>query len=581
MKAVLTLLLTLVFCISMLFLIQNVSAEDVFSDSYNKSDLVLVGKVLSLERAHNATIYEIQVEQYYKNPQSAKAIAVFGPAKGIYYMQDPTFEVDDRLFLYLEKRDGVWAIQSPSFKLQYYCDASVLVPSTFETYSHGMPASDDYPTFSEPDFIADIHKVGKKMQIKYTVHNYTPFINHATVTLLVNGTNQNKTVFSDQKTVIVPACNGSVPLEWNFTPQRADAYVVQAKVTSGYDTQRFLMIRDEPYVANSFQARENVSGGSIDKTVYPIIKSPLQQFKSGIEAKDIVCKKEPVYYELVMKKSNGQPICIKGTSVKTLTLRGYIPEYNGVLGGPIPTDDRIIDDRMIVDNKTYYFTTINETLNSAHGEGKKITFHDVTFTLFPRLKIMNLGGFCGSGSFGASILFADGTRESLKINIPETECMNKFTKADLIKLTNHTEPQAGLTFFDDGVRLLVNSDAINADANTTPEIPTYEILHGNDTFFVGEQITFQVKAREIQDRCSSPEYRIVNKHTGKTVWDVLSELYPCPPPREPQEIVEYVMSFPNENVKTPIINEAGDYILSLTYGTKSTSLEFSVVKKSS
>jgi len=332
-KTVLTLLPIFVFCISIPFLIQNASAENVFSDNYNKSQIVLVGKILSLERAHNATIYEIQVEKYYKNPQSAKVVAVFGPAKGIYRSYDPTFEVGDRLFLYLKQRDGIYEIQSSSFKLEYSCDASGLVPPPPETYSHGMPASDDYPTFSDADFNGNIYKVGIKMQIKYIVHNYAPLIKHATVTLLVNGTNQNKTVFSNQKTVVIPACNGSVPLEWSFTPQRADDYVAQIKITTGYDIPPHYMIHfDEPYVANSFQARENVADGSLDKTVYVVIDSPLKQFKSGTPSQQVSCKDG---LELVIKTSNGHPMCVK-PSTKSKLLQ------NGLAEVPIITEEGFV-----------------------------------------------------------------------------------------------------------------------------------------------------------------------------------------------------------------------------------------------
>lgn len=71
-------------------------------------------------------------------------------------------------------------------------------------------------------------------------------------------------------------------------------------------------------------------------TVTVRLDSPLKQFKSGIPTDQITCKQG---LELVMKKSNNQPVCVKGTSVKTLTLRNYIPEYNGSLGGEIPSDD--------------------------------------------------------------------------------------------------------------------------------------------------------------------------------------------------------------------------------------------------
>lgn len=501
------LVLSIILAAGLFFLIQNAFAENTYLDNYNNSKLVLAGKVLSLEQRHNQTAYEIQVEKYYKNPQSAKVIAVFGPAKGIYFMHDPTFEVGDRLFLYLEKRDGVWSIQDPSFKLQYNCDASVLVPPTFDAYLHDMPASDDSPTFSDPDFIGDIHKVGKKMQIKYIVYNYTPFLKRATVTLLVNGTNQNKTVFSDQKTVVVPACNGSVPLEWSFTPQRADDYVAQAQVTAGYDIPYSLMIINEPYVANSFQVRENVAGGSIDRTVYPIIQSPLQQFKSGIPIERIQCKEGL----MLVKKSDNSPACIKSSSLSELNFRRVVDcVWNCSI--PIPVK-HIHEDKtnptMVIDGKSFYYYVINETLNSAQGEGKKITFHDVIFTLFPRPFFMNLGGYCGSGSLGTSILFPDGIRESLKINIPQSECMDKFAKDDLIKLTNHTDPQAGLAFFDGGVRLLVSSvSSDHLNENTIKSNPACADYTSNE-FPLGksplsimpERLVFFVKANSSAQLC--------------------------------------------------------------------------------
>jgi hypothetical protein len=313
---ILTKTVFIIFTLLAFFLINNAYAENVFSENYDKSDLVLVGKVLSIQPRPNAILYEIQIEQYYKNPQTARVIAVYGPPKED-DLHNSVFEVDDRLFLYLKQEYGIYRILDSSFKLQYNCDAGGLVPPHSETYSHGMPASDDYPTFSDADFNGNIYKIGNKMQIKYIIHNYTPLIKHVTVTLLVNGTNQNKTVFSEQQTVIVPACNGSVPVEWSFTPQRADDYVVQAKVTSGYDTQRYMVILDEPYVTNSFQVRENVVGGSIDVMKIP---SPLKQFKSGIPSQQVSCK---YGFDLLLKASNGHPICVTPATKSKLLHTGW------------------------------------------------------------------------------------------------------------------------------------------------------------------------------------------------------------------------------------------------------------------
>ncbi|MGI0056214.1 MAG: hypothetical protein ACREAK_02435, partial [Nitrosarchaeum sp.] len=120
-------------------------------------------------------------------------------------------------------------------------------------------------------------------------------------------------------TVIVPACNGSVPLEWNFVPQRADDYIAYAKVTSGYDIQNSITVFDEPYVGTSFQVRINVSGIFIDKTVYSIIESPLKQFKSGISLDKFQCKETLQ----LMIKNNGNPACVKSDSFEKLWLRGW------------------------------------------------------------------------------------------------------------------------------------------------------------------------------------------------------------------------------------------------------------------
>jgi len=89
---------------------------------------------------------------------------------------------------------------------------------------------------------------------------------------------------------------------------------------------------DEPYVANSFQARENVADGSLDKTVYVVIDSPLKQFKSGTPSQQVSCKDG---LELVIKTSNGHPMCVK-PSTKSKLLQ------NGLAEVPIITEEGFV-----------------------------------------------------------------------------------------------------------------------------------------------------------------------------------------------------------------------------------------------
>ncbi len=69
--------------------------------------------------------------------------------------------------------------------------------------------------------------------------------------------------------------------------------------------------------------RENLAGGSLDKTVYPVPwehKSPLKQIRHGIYGNDIVCSEDRV---LVLKKSSELYSCITPETVPKLFARGW------------------------------------------------------------------------------------------------------------------------------------------------------------------------------------------------------------------------------------------------------------------
>jgi hypothetical protein len=171
------------------------------------------------------------------------------------------------------------------------------------------------------------------MQIKYTAHNYTPLIKYATITLLVSGTNQNKTVFSEQRTVTVPACNGSAPVSWDFTPQKSDDYVAQVKTTAGYDAQKYMVLSEESSISNSFSARANVACCSLDRTEYPVPwgLSPLEQIRSGIPIDNILCKDGLVK---AIKASDNSPACVKQETLQILRERGWAEPLGNVFQKP-------------------------------------------------------------------------------------------------------------------------------------------------------------------------------------------------------------------------------------------------------
>jgi|SRR5579885_113780 len=66
-----------------------------------------------------------------------------------------------------------------------------------------------------------------------------------------------------------------------------------------------------------------LSSVKIEKAPYKIL-SPLQQFKLGTVASDVICKEG---LQLVIKTKDGSPVCIKPDSVHILIYRGWAKEF--------------------------------------------------------------------------------------------------------------------------------------------------------------------------------------------------------------------------------------------------------------
>ncbi|MGI0074978.1 MAG: hypothetical protein ACREA5_03435, partial [Nitrosotalea sp.] len=111
-----------------------------------------------------------------------------------------------------------------------------------------------------------------------------------------------------------------------------------------------------------------------------------------------------------------------------------------------------------LENQTYYFETPNYT-DEAYSNSPQLTFHDVLFTLFPHPFSGGLPvGMCGPDGklsyYWTDTKFADSTHEILKILVGSEPCAANSIPT---KLGSHTNPQAGLMFYDGKMKLLVNT----------------------------------------------------------------------------------------------------------------------------
>jgi plastocyanin len=141
---------------------------------------------------------------------------------------------------------------------------------------------------------------------------------------------------------------------------------------------------------------------------------------------------------------------LRGTVIVTTNPLANLQNYTGVI---------------TLKNQTYYFVTPNYT-DYVYTHPVQISFHDVTFTLFPSGFRGGLPVGCGEQYYWSNARFADNTSELLHI-FAGIKCSSSPPPTDF---SNHTNPQAGLIFYDGKMKLLVSEDnktSLNQNSNSS------------------------------------------------------------------------------------------------------------------
>src|SRR6185437_13394043 len=250
--------------------------------------------------------------------------------------------------------------------------------------------------------------------------------------------------------------NDILPIEMSaFTP---GTYHFHIEALALVDTNHIVDQSNPPTFDSwwSVDDKGNISKDTNSTTVSKTKNaSPMQQFKSGVAADDVKCG---LGLQLVIKTKDGSPACARPQTAQKLVERKW-----GWAMQPIdsikPLPNRISgfenDVGMVsLKNQTYYFDTPNYTKTS-YIHPVQITFHDVNFTLFPPgfRGGLPLGG-CPGQYYWVDAKFADDTAELLHIYAGSQSCADSVP----IMLSNHILPQAGLTFSDGKMMLLVRDE---------------------------------------------------------------------------------------------------------------------------
>lgn len=283
-----------------------------------QSDVSVVGKITSLKITEGGkTEYVINVEEFMKPiPPTVPT----GEINLTAVFEEPFFEVGDRGLFFLNFLDDDKTGTADILKSRYEisglssitkssCSGAELLDSAFVADELILSQNGKNKDFSTKLF------TNQQIDLTFDAHNRN--LTSQTMDFQFKVLTQQGPIFSEKKQIQFEECKrSSSKITWSFTPAIPGSYAIQ-----------ILMGGKEYYTA---------AGLSVEDYIAP----PLKQFKSGIAASDIVCKDK---LQLVMKKSNGHPLCVKISSIKKLTEWKFIPEYNG-WDSEIPVDYDVPDD---------------------------------------------------------------------------------------------------------------------------------------------------------------------------------------------------------------------------------------------
>ncbi len=240
---------------------------------------------------------------------------------------------------------------------------------------------------------------------------------------------------------------------------------------------------------------------------YTLTQTPLKQLESGINPADVKCNQG---LQLVFKQENMSPLCVKPDTSKILVERGWASQTLDMsFGGPTYiinatqpkvtlydySYDEIDKDNTTVsiNNQTYYQTTLDYS-DYDLKKGTSIQFQNVTFT-FPKGVMTTPGGafimldmkFQDDlhETYGESKINQDGSWAMGGIQIP-TQYGPSSAKNSITVLSNHLTPQAGLTIYNDKIKLLVSTD------NQASSVLKLSLATNSKTIHYGESIWMEV-----------------------------------------------------------------------------------------
>lgn len=292
-------------------------------EEYVNSDIVVIGKVISaVPFSSTYTKYQIQVEQYLKNPHNQDVITVIAEGTNKTMVEqgrgpDTVYDVGQRVLLYLKNENGNYVAWYFSHSTDSLCDPA----PTKDDLNFSLPKDARFSTLPAYSLlrvetgIPNLFRVDDTMLIHYDTWNRHFTTKTFDVEFDVkNGTN-GELLSSVTKQVELKPCIGHQTVDTSFIPKKAGTYEID-------------VIFDNSLLGTTVVVEHNVSSVKLEKT--PL--SPMQQFKEGIKPEYVKCNQN---LHLIIKTEDGSFACVTIETGKNLAERGWATTF----GTGISTND--------------------------------------------------------------------------------------------------------------------------------------------------------------------------------------------------------------------------------------------------
>lgn len=154
--------------------------------------------------------------------------------------------------------------------------------------------------------------VGNPMRLFYQVVNYTPQSQGYDVTISITNLDEVRQVYHTTHNYRINS-NEFEDIIWNFTPETVGLYSVDVIENSGKDAKYIFAVTKDDY----FRQMSKTNSTMLDH------KSPMLQFRMGIDPKEIKCR-EDLYLAL---RPTSLPVCVSLETLKVMKQRNLvIPE---------------------------------------------------------------------------------------------------------------------------------------------------------------------------------------------------------------------------------------------------------------